>query len=510
MTAERLSALDGSFLRLESATEHMHVGWRGTFSVPAGGTRPQLSSLRATVASRLRFAPRCRQRLAFPPAALGEPYWVDDEDFDLDFHVRRLGDPYQPPTVARFAALADEVLAQPLDRRRPLWELYLVPHLHGGGVGLVMKMHHAMVDGLSAVALALLVFSDSPDAASPAPEEWRPRSAPRSPALALRAIGDNAGDSLRVARTLAGAATSPVSGSGRLADTLRRTALAVGDDVLRPAPSSYVNRPIGAARTLRGFRLPLERLLEIKHHAGVTHNDVCLAIVAGAMRAVAGREDDSSVVLKTMVPVNTRDERAQRALGNRISFGFVDLPLGRASPTVWLRSVYEQTQQLKRSRRTAGTETLLSALRFAPSPLKTYAARLAGSARLYNLTVSNVPGPRTPVYMLGAQLREAYPVVPLSEEHALSIGVFTYCGGVHFGCYADPDAFPEVDALPAAMQDAANALASATRPRAPVARQPARKASNPRAARRGRGVAREDSTVASVGAPGKGGPPEAD
>jgi len=469
MTAERLSTLDASFLRLESRTAHMHVGWRGVFSVTPRRARPTLSSLAQTVAGRLRYAPRCRQRLVFAPAGLGEPYWVDDQDFDLDFHVRRLGDPYQPPSQARFGELCDEVLSRPLDRRRPLWEIHLAPRLANGRVGLVMKMHHAMVDGISAVQLALLVFSDRVDADAQPPDEWSPRRAPGGAGLALRAIGDSAAESLRAARGVAELATSPLSGTSRLAGTLRRTALAVGDDLLRAAPSAYVNRDIGPKRTLICHRWPLDELLAIKQRTQTTHNDVCLALVTGALRQLGGEREDSKSTMKAMIPVSTRAQQQGGTLGNRISFAFIDLPVGRRSPTAWLHSVHEQTQAFKRSERAAGTESLLSALRFTPAPMKTYAARLAGSARTYNLTVSNVPGPRTPIYMLGAEMQEAYPVVPLSDQHALSVGIFTYRGGVHFGLYVDPEALPEASRLPAALSESVWALSRATLPASRVA-----------------------------------------
>jgi WS/DGAT/MGAT family acyltransferase len=464
MSRDRLSTLDASFLRLETATEHMHVAWRGAFAVTPGRRRPTLAALRALVAGRLRHAHRFRQRLAFPPAGLGEPFWVDDEAFDIEFHVRRLGDPYEALSEAGFRALADGVLSRSLDRRRPLWEIHLAPRLHDGRVGLVMKMHHAMVDGISAVQLALLMFSDRPDAEPEPADEWRPRPAPSNRGLALRALADSASESLRTARGLASLAGSPVAGSGRLADGLRRTALAVGDDLLRPAPSAHLNRAIGGRRTLVGYRFGLDELLAIKQRTGTTHNDVCLAIVTGALRELGEHRGESRAAIKAMIPVSTRPASESTSAGNRISFAFIDLPVGRRFPLPRLRSIHEQTDRFKRTGRAAGTQSVLSALRFAPSPVKTYAARLAGSPRVYNLTVSNVPGPRVPMYMLGAELVEAYPVVPLSDGHTLSIGMFTYRGAVHFGLYADPQALPEVSSLPLALARAAEELERATRP----------------------------------------------
>ena len=445
------------------------IAWRGLFRVATGQPRPTVPTLRTSIEGRLRHVPRCRQRLAFPAPGLGEPFWVDDEQFDLGFHVRRLGDPYEPLTLARFLRCGDDILSEPLDRRRPLWEVHLAPRLTDGRVGLVMKMHHAMVDGLSAVQLALLVFSGSPaDLSDPRepPDGWTPRPAPNGGTLALRAVADSAGESLRAARGFAALAGSPLAGSSRAAATLRRTALAVGDDLLRPAPSAYVNRTIGPKRTLVGCQVALDSVLTLKRRTQTTHNDVCLAIVTGALRELVAERGDSALTMKAMVPVSRRLPEAEGSLGNRISFAFVDLPVGRRMPAVRLESIHRQTMAFKRADRAAATEHLLSALRFAPSPVKTYAARLVGSARVYNLTVSNVPGPPTPLYMLGAELEEAYPVVPLSDDHSLSIGIFTYRDRVHFGLYADPESLPEVGSLPAALRRATTELTRATRPTA--------------------------------------------
>lgn len=432
----------------------MHVAWRGRFSPPAA-SRPTLARLRAGIAGRLRHAPRFRQRLAFPPGALGEPYWVDDAEFSLDYHVRLLGDGYEPLSPERFRELSDAVLSEPLDRRRPLWEVHLAPRLSDGGAGVVMKMHHAMVDGVAAVQLVMLVFDATPDAEPDPPDEWSPRAAPGEAALALRAAVDATSESLRTARQIASAATTPVSSGVRLAGALRRTALAVGDDLLRPAPSAYVNRRIGPQRTLVEARLPLDRIVSIKRRAEVTHNDVCLAIVAGALRTMARQRGEAATPVKAMVPVNMRPEPgADGREGNRISFAFVELPLGIAAPAGRLAAIHEQTAAFKRRGRAAGTQDLLAALRFAPAPVKDYAARFAGSARVYNLTVSNVPGPRTPIYMAGCELVEAYPVVPLSQDHAVSIGIFSYTQSVFFGLYADPQALPDVEALADALRSA--------------------------------------------------------
>src|SRR4051812_40895192 len=325
MGRARLSALDGSFLRVETPTAHMHVGWKGIFEPRASGPVVSVEELRRAIAGRLRHAPRFRQRLAFTPGGFAEPVWVDDERFDMADHVIALAEPGQVLPRARFDELCDAVLSLPLDRGRALWSLHVAPQLEDGSLGLVMKAHHAMVDGKSAVELALLLLDLSPDAPEEEADDWAPHPAPSSARLALDAVVDNGGESLRAAAGFARAVASP-----RLAGTLRRAALAVGEDLLRAAPSSYVNAPLSPQRILLHHTHDLEPLLEAKTRLGVTLNDVALTVVAGALRELAVRAGEQPQPLKAMVPVSTRAPEHAADLGNQISFVFVDLPVGMA------------------------------------------------------------------------------------------------------------------------------------------------------------------------------------
>jgi WS/DGAT/MGAT family acyltransferase len=455
----RLTALDASFLHLETPTAHMHVAWRGRFRPTPGRPRPTLDALRESVAARLRWAPRFRQRLLMPPAGLGEPAWIDDDDFDVAHHVRLLGDPWRPVTERRFVRMADDELSRPLDRRRPLWQVHLVPELEGGDVGLVVKMHHALVDGQSAVAVALLLFDVEPDAPGAAVDDWRPADVPGLRSRAVHVAAEAGTLPVRIARGVLDLAP-------RLLEAEAWRALA--QDVLRPAPPSPLNVPIGRRRTLVGHRVPLDALVAVKRAHGVTHNDVCLAIVAGALRDVALDTGHAPAALKVMVPVSVRADSEREALGNRISFAFIDLPLHLSSGLRRLKAIHAATTAFKRSRRPAATEALMGVAEALPPLLHGTVARSLSGPRVYNLVVSNVPGPPQPVYMLGAELLDAYPAVPLSDGHGLSVGLFTYRDGVHVGCYADPDAFPAVDRLPAALERATDELVpreSAPRPR---------------------------------------------
>jgi diacylglycerol O-acyltransferase / wax synthase len=453
----RLTPLDGSFLRVETPNAHMHVAWSGLFEPLPRRPRPAVEALCAKVGARLSRVPRFRQRLAFPPLRLSEPSWVDDHGFDITAHVSALGHADVPVALDRFRELADATLSEPLDRGRPLWQLYLVPRLEDGRAGLIFKMHHALVDGKSAVELALLLFDLEPDPAPEPASAWTPVRPPSAARLALDAMVSNAAEPLRAARDMARLAASRRDGG--LTGTLRRAALAFEQDLLRSAPPSYLNAPIGPRRTLVRHRAPMADLLEAKRRAGVTLNDVCLTAVAGALRELAGLRGEPARPLRVMVPVSVRDESEREDLGNRISFAFIELPVAIRSRAERLSEVHRATAAFKTSGRPAGTGALLGAIGLLPDPLKDRAAQIASSARVFNLTISNIPGPRFPVYLLGAELSEAYPVVPLGGEHALSVGMFSYRDDMFFGLYADPEVLPEVSELPALINSEIVALA---------------------------------------------------
>jgi diacylglycerol O-acyltransferase len=455
---ERLSAIDGSFLRVETRNAHMHVAWSATFEVPPHGPRPTLERLRRSIEGRLEQLPRFRRRLAYPPPGMGEPFWVDDPDFDVSRHVLRLGMANAELDDARFAFLCDRALSEPLSRVRPLWEVWLAPRLSGGRCGLVAKFHHALVDGKATVEAALLLFDTEPNPAASIPARWRPGPPPGAARLAAETLAAGAEESLRAVRSVARAATEPVGSASRLAGTLRRAALAAGEDLLRPAPSSVLNARIGPRRTLVRHSVAMDDVLEAKRASCVTLNDVCLALVVGALRDSSIARGEVPRPLKAMIPVSVRGDQEAGELGNRITLAFVRLPLDEPDPHVRLRRVHAETTAFKKAGRPAGTEAVLGALGLLPDALRGIAARAVANPRVYNLTISNVPGPPIPLYMLGAELLEAHPVVPIAEGHALSVGIFTHLERLHFGLYADPKAFPQVSSVPAALDRALEEL----------------------------------------------------
>jgi diacylglycerol O-acyltransferase len=440
MPPERLSALDASFLAVEGPSAHMHVGWAATFLPPEDGPRPDFDTLFAHIAGRLGRAPRYRQRLAPDALGLNSPLWIDAEDFDPAEHIHR-------SAAGDLPQLADAVLSEPLRRDRPLWEFWIADRLDDGRIGLVGKAHHCMVDGLAAVELGKLLLDLGPEAPSPADDEdeardWLPAPAPHALELLARGAWDRTREQLGLLRYPLAVARSPLA----LPGLGLRTARALAGAVLPVAPPSALNEPGSPERHLATARRPLAELRAIREAHGVTVNDVLLAAVAGALRRHAERAEERPRDLKAMVPVNVRDEDAGE-LGNRITFMFVELPASIADPLDRLRLIGHATRSRKESGVPEDADVALKALSYAPRPVQKAAARALASPRVYNLVVSNIPGPRVPMYMCGCRLRDAYPVVPLSARHALSVGMTTIGDHACFGLYADAETLPDSDAL---------------------------------------------------------------
>jgi WS/DGAT/MGAT family acyltransferase len=506
----RLTPLDASFLHLETPNAHMHVAWSALLQPHETRPRPTLRALRGSIDARLAMLPRFRQRLAADPLGVAEPRWIDDCGFDVRRHVAFLGPANSVLSREEFTEHCDLALSQPLARSRPLWRIHLAPRLEDGRIGLLCMFHHAMVDGKSAVEVATLLFDLAPDAPAPEPRRWTPAPEPSPARLTLEAISDRGREPLRAARGFARLAADPLAGGNRIGATLRRTALAVGEDLIRPAPDSFLNDEIGPLRALRHARLARRQVDRVRRHTGATINDVCLAVVSGALRELSMQRHRPPVPLKAMVPVSVRGDDEAADLGNRISFAFIDLPVDLSSPLRRLASVQEQTTAFKRSGRPAGTQAVVDALGLLPMAFRRRAAQAVASRRAYNLVVSNIPGPPVPVYMLGAELVEAYPVVPLSEKHGLSIGIFSYGEDLFFGLYADPVTLPDVDGLPSAISVAFRALERAVahgpvrsaRPAANLGPWPstsAKTSSRPRSST-ARGRSRSSSTSGPPGA----------
>lgn len=457
---DRLSSLDASFLHVESASAHMHVGWMATAELPAGAEALDVAAVRAQLEARLHLVPRFRQLIRSPAPGLGPPTWVDAPAFELDEHL--LVDPRARVDSRQLSRLADEFFSEQLPRDRPLWKIHLVPRTGGRRAALLGKVHHAMVDGIAAVQLGLLLFDVDPAAVAGDAPPWAPRVA--SPVrMAVDGVRDSAVDQLRVARQAAQLGLSPGRGI-RIAQTLRRAAFTVADDFRHPAPDSHLNVPISGRRKLVGTRLPLTRLNAVKEASGTKLNDVVLATVSGALARLAQAESREPCDLRAMVPASVRSSGGGDARGNAVSFMFVDLPVC-AAPSERLELIADRMRKQKESGRVAGSHQMIGLLGLLPGPVQGRAARLAASPRLYNLTVSNVPGPPVPLYLAGARVDSILPVIPIPDEHALAIGALSYGGHLHVTGYMDPDAVPSGRGLPMMLVDAFEELDVSTRGR---------------------------------------------
>jgi diacylglycerol O-acyltransferase / wax synthase len=436
MPPERLSALDASFLAVESPSAHMHVGWAATFAPPTDGPRPDFDALFAHIAGRLGRAPRFRQRIAPDALGLNAPLWIDAEDFDPADHIHR-------SAAEDLAQLADAVLSEPLPRDRPLWEFWIADRLADGRTGLVGKAHHCMVDGLAAVELGTLLLDAVPEPPAEDDPHWLPAPPPHALELLARGAWDRTREQVGLlARYPLAVARSPLM----LPSLGLRTARAVAGAVLPVAPPSALNEPGSPERHLATARRPLDELRAIRAKHGVTVNDVLLAAVAGALRRRAHRAEERPRDLKAMVPVSVRDDDGGE-LGNRIAFMFVELPASVPDPLVRLQLIAEATSARKQSGVPEDADCALKTLAYAPRTVQRAAAHALASPRVYNLVVSNIPGPRMSMYLRGCRLEDAYPVVPLSARHALSVGMTTIGDHACFGLYADRETLPDSDAL---------------------------------------------------------------
>jgi diacylglycerol O-acyltransferase len=450
----RLSALDASFLEVETPAAHMHVGWVAHFT---GGERrraPGFDELREHIARRLHVAPRYRQRLVTVPLGVHDPVWADDPDFRIESHVLRADS-------SDVGVVADAVMSCPLARDRPLWEMWITEN-GDGRFAVVGKAHHCMVDGLAAIELGMALLDPEPDAPRELPATYETQPVPAPVPLLARAMVDRVGQQVDVARAGLGLARSP----RRLLATpggIARVGRALMHAILPFAPASALNRQSSPSRHLAMLCRPLEDLRRIKNRHHTTVNDVLLATVAGGLRGFLAERGEAAVDLKTMVPVSVRGDDAGGALGNRIAFLFTKLPCAEPDPLARLMKINAMSAQRKAAHEAEGSNAALQALAHVPRTLQRAASHLVASPLAFNLVVSNIPGPPKPLYMLGCELTHAYPVVPLAEGHALSIGMTTVQSEACLGVYADRQTLPDVDRLAGHLDSAIDELLELSR-----------------------------------------------
>jgi WS/DGAT/MGAT family acyltransferase len=449
---DRLSSVDASFLHQEGRASHMHVGAVLLFEGPPPGREDFL----AHIHSRLHLVPRYRQKLAVPRFEMGRPLWIDDPRFNLEYHVRHTA-LASPGGADQLRQLAGRIFSQRLDRSKPLWEVWLVQGLEDNRFALINKTHHALVDGVSGVDLATVLFDLSPvptKIAAP-DEDWIPAPEPTQAEL----IAEGVKGAVRTPAEVGGSLLKALQRPGETLRAAREAAEGVGEILwagLNPAPETPLNVPIGPHRRVWWTRASLEDFKAIKNGLGGTVNDVVLAVVSGALgrwlRTRGVRTE--GLELRALVPVSIRSAGSEGDLGNQIAAMRGPLPVYATDPADRLRIVRESMAGLKQSKQALGAEVIAGLNDFAPPTLLAQASRLNFSTRLFNLIVTNVPGPQFPLYLLGRELQELAPVAFLPEDHALAVAIMSYNGYVDFGLLGDYDAMPDLDVFTDYLEDA--------------------------------------------------------
>jgi diacylglycerol O-acyltransferase len=469
---DRLTSIDASFLHQEGAASHMHIGGVLLFEGPP----PAFSDYLDHVRSRLHLVPRYRQKLATPPLETGRPLWVDDPCFNIEYHVRHSALP-SPGSEEQLFNLAGRIASQRLDRSKPLWECWLVEGLEGDRFALIFKTHHSLVDGVSGVDLAtvLLDLDREPKPPSTELEPWQPHSEPSAAELVLAGVRGFVGTALELVERTLQAATRPTASAGVLAEAAEGLAEILWAG-LNPAPQTPLNVEIGPHRRYRIVRQELADYKEVKDALGGTVNDVVLAVVSGALAKWlrSRRIRTEGLEMRALVPVSVRTENQRHTLGNQLTAMRGPLPLYITDPVARLRFIRQAMDGLKESKQAVGAATLARVNNLAPPTVLAQASRLNFSTRLFNLIVTNIPGPQFPLYVLGRKLEDLFPVAFLPAEHALAVAIMSYDGGLEYGLLGDYDALPDIDVIAEGIEETLAELLRAAQGKAPERKAAAR------------------------------------
>jgi WS/DGAT/MGAT family acyltransferase len=380
--------------------------------------------------------------------------WVDHEGFDIADHVRVTALP-APGTRRQLRELAERLMVQVLDRRRPLWELWFVEGVdHGEHVGLVHKSHHTLTDGISGVDIATVLLDFTAEPTLLPPDEWVAAPAPDPTRLMLDSARERLSRPTELVGTARQLADAPREALARAADLGRSIGSLVDAQVV--APRLSLNAPVGRGRRFETVRVSVDDVKRVRAAFGGTINDVILAGVGTAVARLldARGELRPELVLKVFCPVSVRDDDQRMQLGNRISAMLVPLAVGEPDPLVRLAAVRRTTADLKERRQAVGAAALLGLSEYAAPTMLGLAARAAHAQRFANLMITNIPGPQVPLYCLGARMLEVYPVVPLSRNLTLNVAILSYCGQLHFGLIGDGDAGRDLEVVAGGIEDA--------------------------------------------------------
>lgn len=512
---QRLTPLEVSLLALDTSHTPGHVGTVTVLEPRPGSAGVDHATLSALIRSRLPYVPRYRQRVVPVPGRLAGPVWVDDEDFDLSFHVRAAALP-RPGTTDQLRDLVAQVLARRLDRSRPLWEVHVVEGLEGDRVAVIEKAHLALVDGGDTVDLAQVLLDADPEASEVGsePAEWHPASEPGLADLVVGALWESAQDPVRAGDNLRGLVTGALGVALAVGEVIGGTLGAgLGDlagDALRggrPPAGSPLAGTVSRSRRFATLRVPLADLQAVHAAHDHTVNDVVLAVVTGGLRSWlltrSGRGRNRRT-LRALVPMSVlEDEAGTSSLGVEVVSHLQDLPVGEPDALLRLHQVAFAGAPHRDGGRAVDARTLTDIAGFAPATLHVLGARVAAETvrRPYDVLITNVPGPQVPLYAGGATMTDTFPVLPLSAGHLLAIGVTSYDGGVFFGLTADRYGVDDLDVLVQCLDDALGELLDTTdqaRPRQPTrtASPAARRAAASKAAARAEAARRRASARA--------------
>jgi WS/DGAT/MGAT family acyltransferase len=447
---ELLTYLDASFLALETRTSHMHVAGVALFdAAPLKGEDGGIdfNRIKAHILSKLQYIPRYRQRLEWVPYNR-HPVWVDDDQFSFEYHVRHTSLP-RPGTDSQLKALAGRIVSAPLDRHKPLWELWVVEGLDEDRFAIIAKIHHCMIDGLSGVDLTTILLNVTPTSEIEEAPKWTARPAPTPSQLA---VSEAARATRRLIDRLTNLSETVRDGKDLADRTMDKSAAAMSSlrsGWLTASDRTPLNPDIGPNRRFDWTDLPLGEMKAIKNRLGGSLNDVVLGITAGAIRGFltnARGFDVSETEFRVMNPVSTRRADQKGALGNQVAMWLIDLPIDEADPWARYQLIKERTLNLKKSNQALGAATLVEVSSGTPITLLSLANRVVGSRmRPFNMTVTNIPGPQFPMYLLEAEMLANYPMVPLWAQHGLGIALFSYNGRMLWGIHADYDTLPDAD-----------------------------------------------------------------
>lgn len=444
--ADRLDPLDVSFLYRENPTTPMHVGNLAVFAPPEGGF--DHDRLVRLIRNRIAFVPRYRQRVRHVPGRVARPVWVDDEHFDVSYHVRRSALP-RPGTIHQLRDLVARIFSRPLDLQRPLWEMYLIEGLAEGRFAILTKSHSAMIDGMAAVDIGQVILDVTPEPRELGTDVWRAAREPGSVELLAGGVMDTLRSPAEVWQSVSGRVGNVRENAAELSRTVTGMLTTATASVVRPPTASPLNVDVGGQRRFSTADTDLADYRRIRTTHGGTVNDVVLAVITGALRdwlMARGEKLTARTTLRALVPVS---QQPTDGAGAEVAPVLCDLPVGEPAPVVRLQRLAFDMRRMQAGSRPLDAEQIAGMAGFAPPTLHAIGVRAAAGLthRMANLVITNVPGPQFPLFAAGSRMLATYPVLPLERNQALSVGLTSYDGGVHYGLNGDRDALPDIDTL---------------------------------------------------------------